>query len=89
MAQGGDWGIIAIAGGIFIVLGIIGILWGRYEQKKLDEALTAYRDVREFVSHWPERPQPGALKIGGIIAVALGIVMVVVGLILWYTHLPA
>jgi hypothetical protein len=80
-----EWFIVAIAGGVFIVLGIIGILWGRHEQKEIDEALTTHTDVREFISHWPERPQPGALKIGGGIALSLGVVMVVVGLILGYT----
>jgi hypothetical protein len=80
-----EWLVVAIAGGVFIVLGIIGILWGRHEQNEIDEALTTRTDVREFVSHWPERPQPGALKIGGGIALSLGIIMVVVGLILGYT----
>jgi hypothetical protein len=85
---GSDWSILAIVGAVFIVLGLIGILWGRHEQKKMDEALTTHIDVREFISHWPERPQPGALKIGGAIAVALGVLLMVVGLIIWYTGLP-
>jgi hypothetical protein len=80
-----EWFVLAIAGGVFIVLGILGILWGRHEQKEIDEALTTHTDVREFISHWPERPQPGALKIGGVIALALGIIMVVVGLVLAYS----
>jgi uncharacterized membrane protein len=84
----GDWSILAIVGAVFIVLGIIGILWGRHEQRKMDEALTTRIDVREFISHWPESPQPGALKIGGAISAALGILLMVIGLILWYTGLP-
>ena len=84
----GEWSILAIVGAVFILLGIVVILWGRYEQKKLDEALTSHVDVREFISHWPERPQPGALKIGGWIAVALGILLMIIGLVIWYTGLP-
>jgi hypothetical protein len=83
--QGSDWWILAVVGAVFVVLGFIGILWGRHEQKKLDEGLTSHIDVREFISHWPERPQPGALKIGGAIALALGILLVIIGLIIWYT----
>ena len=84
----GEWAVLAIVGAVFIVLGIAGFLWGRHEQKVIDAALTTHVDVREFISHWPERPQPGALKIGGAICIALGIVMMVIGLILWYASLP-
>jgi len=84
----GEWSVLAIVGAVFIVLGIAGFLWGRHEQKVIDEALTTRVDVREFISHWPEHPQAGALKIGGAICVALGIIMMVIGLILWYTGLP-
>jgi ABC-type Fe3+ transport system permease subunit len=84
----GEWLVLAIAGGVFIVLGIISIMWGRHEQRIIDEALTTHTDVREFISHWPERPQPGALKIGGWIAVSLGVLMVVLGLILAYAFAP-
>jgi hypothetical protein len=83
--QGSDWWLLAVVGAVFVVLGFIGILWGRQEQKKLDEGLTSHIDVREFISHWPERPQPAALKIGGAIALALGILLVIIGLIIWYT----
>ena len=82
MSQGA-WLILVGMGGGFIVLGIIGILWGRYEEKKYYSALAERRDVREFVSHWPERPQPGSLKIGGWIAFAAGAIMLIVGFILW------
>lgn len=78
-----EWVILAIAGVVFIVLGVLSLLWGRKEQKEMDEALTTHTDVREFISHWPERPQPGALKIGGWIAISIGILMVIIGLILW------
>jgi len=72
---------MAVGGG-FIVLGIIGIIWGRREEKSYFNALSERRDLREFMSHWPERPQPGALRIGGWISVSLGVVMLIIGGIL-------
>ena len=79
----GDWFILMGVGAGFAVLGIIGILWGRQEEKKYFEAMAKQRDMREFVSHWPERPQPGALRTGGWIAIALGVLMLVAGFIAW------
>jgi hypothetical protein len=79
----GDWFILAIVGGIFIILGIIGIFWGIREEKKLFEALAAKPDLREFSLRHVDSPQPGALKIGGWIALALGVVVLAVGIILW------
>ena len=87
MAQG-DWFILAIIGGVFIFLGVIGILWGMREEKKLFEALAAKPDLREFTLNHVESPQPGALKIGGWIAIAVGVIVLVVGIILWQFGWP-
>ena len=79
----GDWYILAIVGAIFIVLGIIGVYWGVREEKRLFEALATKPDLREFSLRHVESPQPGALKIGGWIAGALGVILLVVGIIIW------
>ena len=79
----GDYFILMGVGVGFIILGVVGILWGRHEEKSYFESLAKKSDLREFVSHWPERPQPGALKIGGWIAVSLGLILLVVGIIRW------
>ena len=73
----------------FIILGLIGILWGRHEEKSYFGSLATHHDMREFMSHWPERPQLAALKIGGWIALALGVVMLVVGIVLLAVTTPA
>ena len=31
----GDWVILAVIGGVFIFLGIVALLWGRYEEKPM------------------------------------------------------
>ena len=70
-------------GGVFLIVGLISFFWGRREEKSYSNAIsTRYGDTREFMDHWPQRPQPGALKVGGWIAIAIGVVMLVVGLAL-------
>ena len=66
-------------GGIFILLGIASIIWGGKEEKSYYDALASRDDAREFLDHWPQRPQLQALKIGGRIALALGLVMLIMG----------
>ena len=79
-----DCFILMGVGGLFIVLGLAMIIWGRREEKSYFDSLsTRAGDTREFLEHWPQRPQPGALKIGGWIAIAIGVVMLAVGVALW------
>lgn len=77
--------ILMATGGGFILLGIISILWGRYEEKRLFDALAEKRDLREFSLKHVDTPQPGALRIGGWIAIALGALLLLVGIILHFT----
>jgi hypothetical protein len=79
----GDWYILLIVGGVFVILGILGIIWGMREEKKIFDALSQKPDLREFTLKHIESPQPGALKIGGWIAVGVGVILVVVGLVFW------
>jgi len=70
-------------GGVLILLGLAAIMWGRGEEKSYYDAISARPDVREFVEHEPQRPEPEALKIGGWIAIAVGLVMVAMGGAFW------
>ncbi len=70
-------------GGLFILRGIASIMWGKGEEKSYYKAMSARSDVREFLEHEPERPEPGALKIGGWIAIAIGVLMVMLGGAFW------
>ena len=70
-------------GGFFILLGIILFFWGRTEQRGYYNSLAGRHDVREFLEHWPERPRVGAVKIGGWVALAVGVVLVVTGGVFW------
>ena len=84
----GDWFILMGVGGGFIILGLIGIFWGRHEEKTYFDALASRHDMREFVSHWPERPQPGALRIGGWITIIVGVILLIVVMIFWLLARP-
>ncbi len=72
-------------GGLFILLGLAAIIWGRSEEKSYYDSLSSRTDAREFLEHWPQRPQFGALRIGGWIAIAIGVLMAVLGgaFLLW------
>ena len=83
MSQG-DYFILMGVGGLFLVLGFIAFTWGKREEKGyFDTIATNTRDLREFMNHWPQRPQPGALKIGGWVAIAIGLLVLAVGIALW------
>ncbi len=75
--------VLMIMGGLIILLGIAGIIWGRKEERTYYDNLATRPDTREFVDHWPPRPQFGALKIGGWIAIAVGLLMAIWGLVTW------
>ncbi len=78
-----DWFVLMGLGGLFILLGLGAISWGRSEEKSYYDGMSRRIDVREFLAHWPWRPQFGALKIGGWIAIAVGVIMLVMGGIFW------
>ena len=83
----GDYLILMYVGGGFIILGLAGIFWGRHEEKAYFDSLAARdNDLREFMAHWPQRPQPGAWKVGGWIAASIGLLMLVIGSIFWLTQ---
>ena len=73
------WLIPLVVGGVFVILGLGSVVWGRREERKYYDSLTTRDDLREFMAHWPGRPEPGALKVGGWMAVAVGVVIAVIG----------
>ena len=73
------WLIPVVVGGVFVLLGLGAIIWGKREEKEYYDALVTRRDLREFFDRWPFRPEPGALKIGGWIAIAVGLTIAIIG----------
>ena len=75
----GDWLLFMIVGGVFVLLGVVAMWWAHREEQRYYTALSHRPDVREYLEHWPPRVEPGALRIGGWVAVAVGLVLVGLG----------
>ena len=74
-----EWLAVMVMGGVFILLGLAAFFWGRGEEKSYYDAIATRSDVREYLEHEPRRPEPGALKIGSWITIAVGLVMLAMG----------
>ncbi len=75
-----DYFIIIGIGALFILVGLIAIGWGRREESTYNNYLSRLDDAREFLTHWPERPAPQGLLAGGWISVAVGMILIIMGL---------
>jgi len=70
-------------GGLFTLLGLAAIIWGKHEEKSYYNSLSTRIDVREYLEHQPEHPEPVALKIGGWITIVIGLLMLAMGGAFW------
>jgi hypothetical protein len=78
-----DWYTLVGMGGFFVLLGIVGLVWGKHEESAYYEGVANRPDVREFMDHLPWRPEPHALMIGGRICLAVGLFLLVFGGVWW------
>ena len=76
-----------IVGGAIFLLGIGFVIWGHREEENYYDSMTSRFDLREFFSHWPPRPEPGALRVGGWIAIVVGIVTIGLGLLFYFLNM--
>ncbi|MDD4876100.1 MAG: hypothetical protein PHQ86_03065 [Dehalococcoidales bacterium] len=73
----GDWLILMGMGGLFLFLGIVAFIRSRQEEKSYYDSISVRPDAREFLEHKPDRPEPGALVIGGWLLIAIGLLMII------------
>ena len=80
-----DYFIMMGVGGLFLILGLGAIFWGKSEEKGYYDSLSTRTDVREYLEHSPERPALGALKVGGWITICVGLLLIIMGgvFLLW------
>ncbi len=74
---------ILAMGIFFILLGVTFLLWNRKEVKTYYDSKSTQRDLKEFLIREPERPWLNAWQIGGRVALALGILLIIAGGVLW------
>lgn len=79
-----DWLIALVLGGFFVLAGIGGIIWGKREETAYYNAIITRPDIREYLERKPRRPEPQALRIGGWIAIAVGLFLLGVGAYIFY-----
>jgi hypothetical protein len=72
-------------GAFFILLGIVFILWNRREKNKYyNSILLTRRDIQETITREHERFWLHAWRIGGWISLIVGMVLLIMGGILWH-----
>ena len=78
-----SWQAILGIGVCFILLGVASVLWSRKERKSYYDSMAAQRDVKEFMSHEPERSWLDAWGVGSKIFLIIGVMLAIAGGILW------
>jgi multisubunit Na+/H+ antiporter MnhB subunit len=79
----GDYLMLIGIGGLFALLGLAVLMGGKREEKDYYDSLSSRSDMREFMERSPEQSGPGALKVGGWIAIGVGLLMVAMGVGFW------
>ena len=74
-------GWLFLIGSLFVVVGCGFFYWGVREMRAYLLALVSRYDLREFMMRTPKRPEPGALKIGGVICWVVAFWCIVAGFI--------
>jgi len=78
-----EWLIMLILGGAFVLIGLGGVFWGKKEAGEDYQSITARADVhtdtRKFLEDWKADSGSGALKLGGLLALVVGIFLLVLG----------
>ncbi len=77
--------IMIVLGGTFLVVGLGIFLGARRGERRYYDGLTSRTDMREFVDRSEDRPGYRSLRLGGLISIIIGAVVLGIagGLSLW------
>ncbi|MBE9514794.1 MAG: hypothetical protein IMY79_01485 [Chloroflexi bacterium] len=71
-------------GGFFVLLGIILIVWNKREREGYyNSILLTQKDIKESLTRDPDRPWLRAWEVGGKISLIIGVMLLIIGGILW------
>jgi len=74
---------LMIIGAVFLVVGITFLVLWRKEEREYCQTISNRTDVRKYLEHKSDSIQAWGLKVGGIISVAIGLVLLVMGAVFW------
>ena len=76
---------LLIMGIVFAAVGVGVLGWSRWAERRYYDTLTSRTDMREFLESTPERSGYGALRMGGLISIIVGAVLLGIagGIRLW------
>ncbi len=80
--ENSDLYIVIGLGGLFLLIGLGAILWGRSEKENYYKAISSRHDLREYMQQTPEVPEPVGLKTGGFLFIIVGLFLLIMGGIL-------
>lgn len=74
--------IIMGIGGLFVLLGVIIMLWAKHKQKDYGDVLSRREELRSFLGYWPDLILPSELRVGGWVSVVVGVALIILGIVL-------
>jgi len=69
-------------GGLFVLLGLIIMLWAKHKQKDYGDVLSRREELRSFLGYWPDLILPSELRVGGWVSVVVGVALIILGIVL-------
>lgn len=76
-----NWLMMLMVGGVFILLGLAGLLWGKREASEdyqmISDRADVDTDARQLLEDWRSKSGSGALKMGGLLTIIIGLFLLV------------
>ncbi|MFH0942032.1 MAG: hypothetical protein V1823_03305 [Chloroflexota bacterium] len=83
-----SWLAMLVAGGVFLLVGVAGLLWGRREATQDYHILTSradvHTDIKKVVQNWRANSGAGSLMMGGVISIVIGLFLLVLFAVHFY-----